>query len=293
MKCSKCGFELEATDRICKSCGELNRDNPDNVHIMSLMKHSTNARTNAFQKSIDQNRLRETMPKPEPKEPPKRSSEIIQETRELTEVEKIMMQEGNTYNPTAETPTYYPQHKRTNTDRDYSNEPLLETKKVKVKKQIEFNTPIGLIIVNVLIAALLIYASIKSGAHAVVGVIGTIPTMIYLVSIQLILVKAGEHWWSLFIPVYDIYVLNRVIFGNGWMFLSLAIVPILMYLSTMAGAILFIPVLMGLEAIVALVYVIVGVNRFSNSFGVNSLLVFFFPFIMIPLIAFSRRYTYS
>ena len=130
MKCSKCGFELEATDRICKSCGELNRDNPDNVHIMSLMKHSTNARTNAFQKSIDQNRLRETMPKPEPKEPPKRSSEIIQETRELTEVEKIMMQEGNTYNPTAETPTYYPQHKRTNTDRDYSNEPLLETKKV-------------------------------------------------------------------------------------------------------------------------------------------------------------------
>ena len=58
MKCDKCGNPVTETDRICKNCGELNKHNPNNANLMSMMKHSTNARNNAFQSSIDKNTLR-------------------------------------------------------------------------------------------------------------------------------------------------------------------------------------------------------------------------------------------
>lgn len=35
--------------------------------------------------------------------------------------------------------------------------------------------------------------------------------------------KAGEHGWASIIPIYNIYILYKITWGNGWLFLLLLI----------------------------------------------------------------------
>ena len=295
MKCNKCGYEMEPTDRICKSCGELNRDNSENTHIMSLMKHSNNARTNAFQKSIDKNRLRETMPKVEKTRP------IIEEIEELdvpdepSEVELLMRQSGMTFNPDSEEPIYYPQQRRNTSNKDYSNEPLIHTKKAKpVKPQDpnKLNLPFSLIITNILITGILMAASFTLDGNIIILIIATLATMFYSVSFQVLFFKAGLPWWGYYVPLYNFYLYNKLVFRNGWYFISLFIIPILALLSMLAGAKDFLPVLGYLEIALAGYYLIAGGYRLGTNFTANGFLTLFFPFIMIPLMAFSKSYKY-
>ncbi len=44
-----------------------------------------------------------------------------------------------------------------------------------------------------------------------------------IVAIWRIFTKAGEPGWASIIPIYNTYVLYKIIFGNGWYFLTLLI----------------------------------------------------------------------
>ena len=278
MKCDKCGYEMEPTDRICKSCGELNRENAQNTHIMSLMKHSTNARTNAFQKSIDKNRLRESMPKQEKVRPIIEEIEDEEEINEPSEVELLMQQSGMTFNPDSEEPIYYPQQRRNTTNKDYSNEPLLQTKKTKPVKPTnpnKLNVPFALILVNIAVAAVIMFISITATSNLVANIAIGVLNIIYVISFQLLLFKAGLPWWGYFIPLYNIYLLNKIVFKNGWFFLSLFIVPVLSLLSVMIGASHFLNVLGVLEFGLILYYIVVGLYRLGEYYGANGILTLY------------------
>lgn len=45
-----------------------------------------------------------------------------------------------------------------------------------------------------------------------------------IATLWIIYEKAGEEGWKVFIPFYSNYILSKIVFGNGWLFL-LALVP--------------------------------------------------------------------
>ncbi len=100
-----------------------------------------------------------------------------------------------------------------------------------------------------------------------------VPAMLitYFVSVgyQRMLIKAGEPWWSVFVPFYSMYVLYKVAMGNGWLFLT-TLIP-------------------GIGQIISLVcYYNLG-KKFYHS---GWLTLFFTP-IMVIVIGFSSNGVYS
>ena len=43
--------------------------------------------------------------------------------------------------------------------------------------------------------------------------------LLIIASVWKIFVKAGEHGWACLVPFYGNYVMFRIVFGNGWLFL--------------------------------------------------------------------------
>lgn len=86
---------------------------------------------------------------------------------------------------------------------------------------------------------------------------------------QRILIKAGKKWWSFFIPFYNMYVFFDAALGSGWYFL-LSFVPI-----------------------VGLVVSLMATYKLAKRFNKSGWLMLFFPYIMIPVIAFSKNAFYT
>ena len=86
-----------------------------------------------------------------------------------------------------------------------------------------------------------------------------------------IFVKAGEPGWAVLVPFYGSYVMAKITFGNGWLFL-LAAIPL-----------------------VNIVFLIMMTNRLSKAFGHGVGFTFgllFLAFIFYPILAFgSSEYT--
>ena len=101
--------------------------------------------------------------------------------------------------------------------------------------------------------------------------------IISLVSMCKIAAKAGEPWWGMIIPFYSNYLLCKITFGNGWLFLAylLAFIPFIGYIAVM---ILVIYQLYKLAAV------------FGRGIG-TTLGLIFLPIIFFPILAFgSARY---
>lgn len=60
-------------------------------------------------------------------------------------------------------------------------------------------------------------------------------TIVGAIAMWLIFKKAGEHGWAAIIPFYNMYVLYKITWGNGWKFLLLLIpiYNIILYIQTM------------------------------------------------------------
>lgn len=84
-----------------------------------------------------------------------------------------------------------------------------------------------------------------------------------------IYMKGGYSGFSPFIPFYGQYAFFDILFGNGWLFL-----------------ITYIP-------IVGFIFALYGSYKTGKVFGKSGWLTLFFPFIMLPIIAFSDRAIYS
>lgn len=86
---------------------------------------------------------------------------------------------------------------------------------------------------------------------------------------QRILIKAGSPWWSVYIPLYNLYIYFKVALGNGWLFL-----------------LLFLPFIDFIVAIMA-------EYELARRFNKSGWLMILFPFIMIPIIGFSKEAVYT
>ncbi len=92
-------------------------------------------------------------------------------------------------------------------------------------------------------------------------------SILMLVAFWKLFKKAGEHGWAILIPFYNLYVLFKVAFGNGWKFLLLLI------------------------PIVNFVFAIMLNFKLAKSFGKSTGYGFgllFLGFIFIPILAFSQ-----
>ena len=82
-----------------------------------------------------------------------------------------------------------------------------------------------------------------------------------------IFTKAGEDGWKSLIPIYNIYILYKIAWGNGMLFLLL-LIP-------------FVNFIVG----------IITINKISKSFGYGigfTLVLIFVPLIFYPILAFGR-----
>lgn len=84
-------------------------------------------------------------------------------------------------------------------------------------------------------------------------------------SLQLLYMKCNEAWWKAWVPFYNIYILYKIAMGRGlYMFLSL--IPIV---GTM-----------------------IPFYKLGKAFNTSPILVMFFPFIFIPVLAFNESACY-
>ena len=74
--------------------------------------------------------------------------------------------------------------------------------------------------------ALLSSSTQTTEVSPVYSIFSLICSIIELVAIWKIFVKAGEAGWKCLIPIYDAYIFFKIVYGNGWKFL-LMLVPIL------------------------------------------------------------------
>lgn len=101
------------------------------------------------------------------------------------------------------------------------------------------------------------------------GIFGGGYTLISLIALWFVFIKAGYKGWYAIVPFYNFYILCKIVFGKGWLFIFL-----------------FIPFF----NVIWLLYIIF---RLSLVFGYGALfafgLVFLFP-IFILILAFGNSY---
>lgn len=84
--------------------------------------------------------------------------------------------------------------------------------------------------------------------------------------------KAGEHGWAVFIPFYSGYILAKITWGNGWLFL-LGLLPF--------GNIVF------------LIFTWIKLARVFGKGGGYAVGLIFLPVIFLPMLAFGRSAVYQ
>jgi len=92
---------------------------------------------------------------------------------------------------------------------------------------------------------------------------------IELLSMENIFMKANYPWWAAFIPFYNSYVLSKIVFDKGWLFL------------------------LGFIPFVNIVYFLFLLFNLGKIFSTNRILTMIFPVVMIPVIAFHDSCCYK
>lgn len=127
----------------------------------------------------------------------------------------------------------------------------------------------GIPLLLVLVAFIL---SLNGDSVNIGGIIGSLVAIgicfIESYGYQRMLIKAGQPWWSIYIPIYGQYTLFEAGMGNGLLCL-----------------LMFVPIL---NFIVSIMCTFALANKFSKS----GWLMLFFPFVMIPLIGFDSNTAY-
>ena len=106
-----------------------------------------------------------------------------------------------------------------------------------------------------------------AGVSAGSMVVSLIISIIVLVAMWKIFTKAGEAGWKSIIPFLNLYVLFKIAWGNGWLFL-LMLIPI-----------------------VDIVVMFIVYWKMSKAFGCGVgmfLLMLFLPYIGLPILGFGK-----
>lgn len=121
------------------------------------------------------------------------------------------------------------------------------------------------------------------------------PSYFYLLCYQILFKKAKLKWWGIFIPIYNLYLMFKMAYGNGWHFLTLFIAPVLIVAETYFGLNYNINITKYVNIAAAIISCIVSLSLISNigsKFGKSGILTVLFTPIMIPYIAFSKKTRY-
>ena len=112
----------------------------------------------------------------------------------------------------------------------------------------------------------------------------------YFVCYQLLFVKAYLPWWGIFIPVYNIYLINKLSFGTGWFFLIPFIPLVLLIAASILRVVFLIKLALNAQYIISLLYSPFLLFFLGKRFGRSGILTILLGFIIIPVIAFSSKY---
>ncbi|MBR2133832.1 MAG: hypothetical protein IJ851_03890 [Eubacterium sp.] len=75
------------------------------------------------------------------------------------------------------------------------------------------------------------FAQLPVGAQIVSGICAFIVVVLSIIANWKLFEKAGEAGWKAIIPIYNIYILCKIVDGNGWKFLLL-IIPVVNFVYT-------------------------------------------------------------
>ena len=116
-----------------------------------------------------------------------------------------------------------------------------------------------------------VYA-IAGGALAVYYIIGLAITVLMLVAMWKMFVKAGKPGWGAIVPFYNTYCLFDMSFGNGWLFLLL-LVPCV-------------------NVVMEIIMMVKLAQAFGKSGGFAVGLIFL-PYIFVPMLGFGDAQYYG
>lgn len=114
----------------------------------------------------------------------------------------------------------------------------------------------------------------------------------YFVCFQLLLRKADLPWWGIFIPIYNLYLINKLAFGNGWSFIILFAPLILLIICALLNLLGLLAFITKLWLIILYFYPIVFTFCLGKRFGRSGILTLILAFIIIPSMALSNKYQY-
>lgn len=120
-------------------------------------------------------------------------------------------------------------------------------------------------------------------------------TYFYFYCYQLLLKKANLNWWGLFIPIYNLYLMFKLAYGNGWHFLTLLIPPILIFASSYFAFkynFAYSKYIIYFAEILSTIISLSLTANIGTKFGRNGLITILFSIVVIPTIAFSKKYKY-
>ncbi len=115
----------------------------------------------------------------------------------------------------------------------------------------------------------------------------------YVICYEKIFEKAGKHWWQMLIPIYNVYLIYKISTGDGKLFwTSIAITFILSFLGGMFPDSMenFMNII---EVIISLIIWVILSVGLADRFNANRILMVLFGFVMLPIAAFSKSYTYE
>lgn len=104
-----------------------------------------------------------------------------------------------------------------------------------------------------------------AGAAIGSGIVGLIVAVFMIICMWKLFVKAGEKGWKCIIPFYNFYILFKIAWGQGWLFLLL-LIP---FVNFIIGIILY-----------------VKLSKAYGQSGVYALGLIFLPIIFMPILAF-------
>lgn len=78
------------------------------------------------------------------------------------------------------------------------------------------------------------FYSLTPQATAFASFLGAVVGILLIISMWLIFSKAGQAGWKSLIPLYNLYILFKITWGSGWLFLlgCIPIVNIVIYIIT-------------------------------------------------------------
>lgn len=163
-----------------------------------------------------------------------------------------------------------------------------------------YSSDSGFVVTNMIIYVLVILLiflflfSVKESTLVLVVAISFSISYFYFVCYQKLLIKAGLPWWGMFVPMYNVYLMNKLSFGNGlYMF-----VPIILTISAYFNLLLFKDNLTIAVSINSIIYIVVYIFPviqlfcLGRKFGRSGIITALFSFVVIPTIAFSDKYDY-